>query len=56
MQKAKPSVERTKQKITRHKFDSSNYVIFDKGVRRDFATGKLVVHRTATKEKKVKDK
>ena len=47
MAKAKPALKDTYERLSNYKFDTSNYVVLDTGVRRDAATGKLLVSNTA---------
>lgn len=38
------AVLKTQKRLSDYKFDTSNYIILESGVRRDAATGKLMVH------------
>jgi hypothetical protein len=46
MARAKPALKRPHESLSNYKFDTSNYVVLDTGVRRDAATGKLVMSKT----------
>jgi hypothetical protein len=56
MPKSKAALQLTQQNLSEHKFDTSTYIIFHKGVRRSIATGKLVVHKASPKGDKSKGK
>lgn len=50
--KAKSTLQRRRQELSGYKFDTSNYIIFNSGVRRDVDTGKLVIHLSDKKASK----
>lgn len=45
MAKVKPTVAKTQERLSTHKFDTTGYIVMDSGVRRDSSTGRLVSHR-----------
>jgi hypothetical protein len=52
MAKAKPTVQRTQERLSTHKFDTTGYIVMDTGVRRDSSTGRLVSHRNKSEAPK----
>jgi hypothetical protein len=45
MAKAKPTVARTQERLSTHKFDTTGYIVMDTGIHRDSSTGRLISHR-----------
>lgn len=54
--KAKATLQKSKEQLSHYKFDTSSYIIFDSGPRRDARTGKLVMHSSEKKAAKHKRK
>ncbi len=54
MARAKSALKDTYERLSNYKFDTSNYVVLDTGVRRDAVTGKLVISNTAGRKEKPK--
>jgi len=48
MAKTKTGLKSLVQRLSDYKFDSSDYIVLDTGVRRDAATGKLVARKAGT--------
>ena len=50
--KSKTGLKSLSQRLTRHKFDSSEYIVLDTGIRRDAVTGRLVRQKPAPRKPK----
>lgn len=46
MPKETATLKQTQQRLSAHKFDTSNYIVMDTGVRRDINTGRLISEKT----------
>ena len=56
MAKHKLALKVRQQELSAYKFDTSTYIVFGKGVRRDSSTGKLISHSQVSKSGKSKKK
>jgi hypothetical protein len=54
--KTKATLQKSKDQLSRYKFDTSTYIILDSGVRRDATTGRLMMHPSHKKPAKEKHK
>jgi hypothetical protein len=54
MAKAATAAKQAQQRLSDHKFDTSNYIILDIGVRRNTRTGRLVSEKDIPETRKVK--
>jgi hypothetical protein len=52
MAKTKAALERTAEKLSTHKFDTSKYIVLHSPVRRDSATGNLTSSKAASRATK----
>jgi hypothetical protein len=54
MAKDKTSLAQTQQRLSDHKFDTSDYIVLDTGVRRESSTGRLVSTKVSAESHKSK--
>jgi len=52
MAKVKPTVARTQERLSIHKFDTTDYIVMDTGIHRDASTGRLVSRRDEPEARK----
>lgn len=56
LSKAKATLQESKRALSNYKFDTSNYIVFSSGIRRDAHTGKLMMHSSQKKTGKQRQK
>lgn len=52
MGKAKPKMERTRERLFDYAFDTTGYIVLDTGIHRESTTGRLVTHRERAEPRK----